>query len=167
MLYVVSLGAPKAIDAPAYVRQTAESQGRQSQTLIDDLEYLAQHENAVYAADRNGDHDNALKLKSESFLAMLELACWDSNVIQPASIQWFGGGESNTDYYRNCVLFDQLVEEATRGKPEPKPQKAGEPLNADRVHLLNHTEPLAMRWIRIEGGLIREVAQLFLEDTDA
>jgi hypothetical protein len=167
LLYVVSLGAPKALGAPKYVRRTAGSVGADGQTLIESLEYAVQHQIAVDAAYRNDDRKAGKKLAKDRFLVSLELPCWDGKKWHAASIQWHADKKGHvTEPYHDLSNMRRrwkAYEKKWRGKKKPKPPMPGDALELGRVMKVSNPEPHAMRWVRMDHAVIDGVAALFAE----
>ncbi len=164
LLYILSLGAPKAVDGPKFVRRAAGSQVMKggfmrvdAKPLIDYLESVA---NRRIAGER-------------SDLSTLELACWNGKMFGSiAAIRWMSEEgwwimefSDNSDMKRQRKAY--LKKMAGKKPPKRKPRRSGSrcsTLPADTpIILVRTTEPLAMRWVRIDSAVILGVAGLFAE----
>ena len=156
LLYLLSLGAPKAVNGPKYVLRAAGSQEikdgvstLEAQTLIEHLESDVN----LWLAGKMGS------------LYSLDLPCWDGKMRLAASIQWSTDkGLAVVNYSDNSDLKRQRKAYLKKmaGKKAPKPPRY---LPADTViKRVVETAPLAMRWVRIDAEVISGVADLFAED---
>ena len=93
-----------------------------------------------------------------SDLRTLELACWNGKMFGSiAAIRWMSEEEwwimefsDNSDMKRQQKAY--LKKMAGKKPPKRKP-----------IILARNTEPLAMRWVRIDSAVILGVAGLFAE----
>ena len=155
LLFVLGLGAPTAVDGPKYVRRMAASRGDYGLTLIEALESYG-------------------KLSEGARLDSLELPCWAGKMFHAASIRWLIYSEESASfktegYYHVPKGMRRMPSGEWRDitKPRPKARKRVKPITPDRVKRNTNTEPLAMRWVRMDGRVIEGVAALFAGDVTA
>lgn len=158
LLYMLSLGAPKAVDGPKYVRRAAGSQEIKGGVSWVDatplIDYLEREAKRHVAGER-------------SDLLTLELLCWDGKTMAPiAAIRWSTdqgwwpmefSDNSGMKRQRKAYLKKMAGKKAPKRKP-PRHAPADTP-----IKLVRDTTPLAMRWVRMDGRVIEGVAALFAE----
>ena len=158
LLYVLSLGAPKAVDGPKFVRRAAGSQVMKGGLMRVDakplIDYLESEANRRVAGER-------------SDLRTLELACWDGKMFgaiaairgMSEKVWWIMEFSDNSDMKRQRKAY--LKKMAGKKAPKRKPLRH---LPADTpIKRVRNTTPLAMRWVRIDSAVILGVAGLFAE----